>query len=101
MEAVIEDISNRAIIALEANLANFSRSGVTADWWVSEITEHPLVVTAQEVVAVLLVGRALAINVESRQVENSEYEKDPLEELQQLHVADNAVAKHGHWLPLQ
>ena len=31
MEAVIEDISNRAIIALEANLANFGRSGVTAD----------------------------------------------------------------------
>ena len=31
MEAVIEDISNRAIIALEANVANFGRSGVTAD----------------------------------------------------------------------
>ena len=98
MEAEIKDLANRSIVALQADLVHTDWWGVAVDIGVAQVAQHPLVVATKEMDAILLIGRALAVNVNDGKMQNCQQDEDLLQELKQLHVTDNSKAKPCHRL---
>ncbi len=93
MKTEVEDLTDTAVMALEAEVTDLDRKWVTADRRVSHVSQHVEIPTTREQVGLHLIGCALQVHVEDWNLNYWEQCKNAPQKVQQLHIADSSIAK--------